>query len=542
MSSARPPDSTSPALPPAVVALLDPAIYPHPVEHVELVQTHISYVLLAGQYVYKVKKPVDFGFLNFSTLRRRRYYCRQEIVLNGRLCPGVYLAVVPIVQVGDRIALGRGGRQPRQARVIEYAVQMCRLPADRMMDHLLAADAVTVEMVAALARRVAAFHAASARGPEIDRYGSPRAIAANWEENFVQAAPYVGRTLTAHQDGLLRDYVAFFLRREAALLRERVRAGHVRDCHGDLRTSAVCFTDPICIYDCIEFNRRFRYSDVAAEVAFLVMDLDRRGHHALADAFVEHYCAASGDTGLPALLDFYVCYRAFVRGKVANFRLDQPEVSPDERAESYAIATQAFDLACRYATRTRPLLLITCGFSGSGKSALAERLAAELGLLTIASDRVRKELAGIPPTERRRGPHDTGIYAPAFSARTYATMLDLARAALASGQSVLLDATFSLKSSRSQARAVAEETGALFACLECIATDATIRARLAARASDPTSVSDADLETYVHQRRTFEPVNELPAWQHLRIGLDADLDRAVASTLATLRERFPGAL
>jgi uncharacterized protein len=537
MGTTRPPDSTSSALPPVVASLLDPGIYPHPVERVELVQTHISFVLLAGEFVYKIKKPVDFGFLNFSTLSRRRHYCHQEVALNERLCPGVYLAVLPIIETPSGIRLGG---QERAGRIIEYAVQMRRLPAERMMDHLLAAEQVNEQMVAALAQRVADFHAQSARGPRIDRYGSPRVIRANWEENFAQAAPFVGRSLTPMQDTLLRDYVDSFLRRNARLLRQRVHDGHIRDCHGDLRTSAVCFSNPICIYDCIEFNRRFRYSDVAAEVAFLVMDLDRRAHHDLAEAFVAHYRAASGDSGLPELLDFYACYRAYVRGKVANFRLDQPEVSAHERQESHAIATQAFALACHYATRNRPLLLITSGFSGSGKSALAERLAQHLDLEIIASDRVRKELAGIAPTERRSGPPDSGIYTPAFSARTYAALFDRARTALSAGRSVLLDATFSRRDGRDTARRIAAESGALFACLECVADDAAIRARLAARASDSSTVSDADLNTYLRQRKTFEPVVEIPDWQHLPVDLNAAVDAAADVTLATLRERFPG--
>ncbi|MEE8346228.1 MAG: phosphotransferase, partial [Dehalococcoidia bacterium] len=319
------------ALPPVIRALLDPAAYPHPVDSVKLIQTHISYVLLAGEHVYKIKKPVDFGFLDFSTLGKRRYYCRQEVILNARLCPGTYLGVSQIRESDSRSASGRSRiTVDGVGKVIEYAVHMRRLPDERMMDRLLESGDLTGQMVRALAERLAEFHARSETSPRIAEYGD-WAIRHAWEENLCQWAEYIGDTISEEQDRVIRAYGEAFFAREDELLRQRVSNLRIRDCHGDLRSDAVCFTDGICIYDCIEFNRRMRYTDVAGDVGFLAMDLDYRGHEGVAIDFVNAYVEASGDADLHRVIDFYKCYRACVRGKVEGFRSRMPEVPLRER-------------------------------------------------------------------------------------------------------------------------------------------------------------------------------------------------------------------
>lgn len=521
------------ALPPIVAALLRPQAYPHPAERVELIQTHISYVLLAGDYAYKVKKPVDFGFLNFTTLARRRYYCRQEVLLNSRLCPQIYLGVVPITAVEGGYRIGGRGR------AVEYAVQMRRLPQERMMDRLLATGELTASMVEALAQVVAAFHARSASGPAIARYGSPQAIAYNWEENFQQTEPFVGTTLSRWQGQYLRAYVRAFLARQRPLLHQRVREGRVRDCHGDLRTAAVCYSDGICVFDCIEFNRRFRYSDVASEVAFLAMDLDLHGRPDLAQRFVERYVQAAGDAQIWDLIGFYKCYRAYVRGKVEGFRLQQPEVGAAEKAEALATARRCFQLACQYAAQGQPpLLLVTCGLVATGKSALAQALAGEMGLAVISSDQVRKELAGLSPQQHRYEPFGRGIYSPRFTQRTYKAMGERARALLAQGRSLVLDATFARRWQREAAQRLAEQCGALFLCLECVAAPKVVRQRLAERQEDPTSLSDARWETYQAQRAIFEPLQELDDWRHVVVDTGRPLAQCLADARAALAARL----
>ncbi|MEE8345948.1 MAG: phosphotransferase, partial [Dehalococcoidia bacterium] len=368
-------------LPPVVRALLDPTAYPHPVDRVELIQTHISYVFMAGDHVYKVKKPVDFGFLDFSTLAKRRYYCRQEVVLNSRLCSGTYLGVSRIRERGSLSASGRSSiTVDGVGKVIEYAVHMRRLPGKRMMDRLLQSGEVTEAMIRALAGRLAEFHDRSQTDQRVAEYGD-WAIRYAWAENLRQWADYIGDTISEEQDRILRAYGEAFFARERELLERRVRQARIRDCHGDLRSDAVCFTDGICIYDCIDFNRRLRYTDVAGDAGFLAMDMDYRGHQELAAAFLDSYVELSGDSDLPHVIDFYKCYRACVRGKVDGFRSRAPEVPPGQRRAAVYAARRYFELACHYAESLPPaLLIITCGLTATGKSALVRRMTEATGI------------------------------------------------------------------------------------------------------------------------------------------------------------------
>jgi len=500
------------SLPPHIAALLSPEAYPHKVGRVDLIQTHISYVFLAGDFVYKVKKPVDLGFLDFTTLEKRRHFCQEEVRLNRRLCPGIYLGVVPIAYVEGRVAVDVAGT------VVDYAVKMKRLPEERMMGHLLEKDAVTPAMVRALARRLAEFHASAETGPEIDTFGSRETIAGNWRENFEQTEPYVGRTITARQFQETREYVEGFLAEERDLFEARVREGRVRDCHGDLRAEAVCFQDGICIFDCIEFNERFRYSDVAADLGFLAMDLDSRGWPAMSDELVGLYLEMSGDSTLPLVLDFYKCYRAYVRGKVEGFLLAEPEVPAAQKAAARGRARSFFRLAHGYARRRTPCTLINmAGLSGTGKSFLANALAARLGAVVISSDVVRKRLAGVEPTERHVEPWEWGIYAPELTERTYEAMLEEAEPHLERGRPVILDATFMLRRHREAARDLARRRGTRYLAVECLVEESVARERLARRPEDPWTASDGRWEIFAAQRERFEPLTGVPKGELLRV-------------------------
>lgn len=515
-----------------VAALSQPAAYPYPVSGVEVIQTHISVVFLAGDYVYKLKKPVDFGFLDFTTPRRRLAACRAEVRLNRRLCSDTYLGVVPVRETSDGLRF-----EGTRGRVVDYAVKMRRLPEERMLDRLLPAGLVDGAMIDGLAGVIARFHDRAERGPRIDRYGSPRVIARNWQENFDQTRPFVGTTLDAGQDERIRAWVAAFQCDARPLFERRVREGRVRDCHGDLRLSAVCFRAPgdICVYDCIEFNARFRYSDVAADVAFLVMDFDRHDRPDLGRRFVRQYVAASGDVGLLGVLRFYQCYRAFVRGKVESFQTAEPEIPTAQRERAAERARRAFALADEYTTREdRPRLVVMAGLSGTGKSALAARLAAGLGATVVASDVVRKALAGHAPTERLGSAFGGGIYTAEQTERTYAAMLAEAERLLDAGESVILDATYARARHRQAARDVASRAGASFSCVECVADDETVRARLLARESDPTAVSDAGLAVWREQRRRFEPVVELGAGEHVVVDTAQPLDQTAGDAFQAI--------
>ena len=323
-------------------ALFEPQAYPHKPKKVELVQTQMSFIFLTGEYVYKIKKPVNLGYLDYTTLEKRHYFCRQELELNRRLCPSAYLAVVPIVEEKNQLHIeGRG-------KPIEYAVKMKQLPRDRMMDVLLRQGPVTTEMVNRVAERLAGFHREAETNQKITAFGRLDVIRQNTDENFYQTEKYIGTSITTAQYQHIKKYTNNFINSNSGLFDKRVREERIRDCHGDLHAAHVCFTDDICIYDCIEFNDRFRYSDVASEIAFLAMDLDRYHESELSHHLVNTYIKLSDDQELLKLLNFYKCYRAYVRGKVESFKIDDPYIPKEEKALVLTAARRYFQLAESY--------------------------------------------------------------------------------------------------------------------------------------------------------------------------------------------------
>jgi len=327
---------------PVVRALLESQAYPHKPRKIELVQTQMSFIFLTGKYVYKIKKPVNLGYLDYTTLEKRHFFCHQELELNRRLCPGAYLAVVPIVEKKGELRIeGRG-------KAIEYAVKMKQLPQDRMMDVLLPRGQVTLEMVARVAEKLMSFHQKAETNQEIAAFGKLDIIRHNCDENFAQTEKYIGTSITAEEYQHIKNYTNNFIDSNTSLFDKRVKAGEIRDCHGDLHAAHVCFTDDICIYDCIEFNDRFRYSDVASEIAFLAMDLDRYQQAGLSRHLVNTYVGLSRDEELLKLLNFYKCYRAYVRGKVESFKLDDPYIPEEEKTKVLTAARSYFKLAESY--------------------------------------------------------------------------------------------------------------------------------------------------------------------------------------------------
>ena len=323
-------------------SLLNPEAYPHNPRKIELVQTQMSFVFLTGDYVYKVKKPVDLGYLDYTTLEQRHFFCHQELELNRRLCPDAYLAVVPIVEEKGRL------RIEGQGKAIEYAVKMKQLPHNRMMDVLLPQGQVTQEMVARVAERLVSFHQKTETNQKIAAFGKLDVIRQNTDENFAQTEKYIGISIAPAEYSRIKNYTDDFIQSNASLLDKRIREGRVRDCHGDLHAAHICFIDGICIYDCIEFNERFRYSDVASEIAFLAMDLDRYQWPDLSKHLVNTYVELSHDEELVKLLNFYKCYRAYVRGKVESFELDDPYIPEEEKAKVLTDAQGYFQLAASY--------------------------------------------------------------------------------------------------------------------------------------------------------------------------------------------------
>ena len=515
-------------LPAFVQALLTAQPYPHRPHQVELVQTQMSFLFLTGDYVYKVKKPVNLGYLDYTTLEQRRHFCHQEVALNRRLCPEVYLGVVGITQERGIFFIEREGDP------IEYAVKMRQLPRERMMDHLLRTGKVTAKMVGEVAPKLARFHREAETSPEISQYGAVANIKVNTDENFSQTEGYIGLSITAERYKRLRSYTNAFLEQKTPLLERRAREGRVRDCHGDVHSAHVCFSDSIVIYDCIEFNDRFRYGDVASEVAFLAMDIDYHGRPDLSREFVEAYLEASSDGELREVLDFYKCYRAYVRGKVEGFKLDDPLIPNKEQV--LKVAAKYFELAHLYAHPRKPTLIITTGLIGTGKSALAEALSQRVPLAVISSDIVRKKLANILPEERRFESFDTGIYSEAFSARTYDEIFRQAKRIMEAGQSVIIDASFRKSKERERARKLAAEARADFKVVECVAGEEVIKERLSHR-FERESVSDGRLEILPQFKEDFEPLTEVPQEAHLIADTSksvAELEETEAKLLKTL--------
>jgi len=326
-----------------VCAFSNREIYPDPTAKVDIAQTQMSLVFLTDQFVYKIKKPVNLGYLDYSTLAQRKYFCEQEVKLNRRLCRDIYLGVDKITSDGMKISLNG------QDDVIEYAVKMRKLLQDRMLDVLLTNNKVTAEMIDRVADKVAKFHRKAETSPEIGKFGSIETITTNTEENFDQTLGYIGHSVDQAQFNHIRKYTRDFILNNTGLFNNRVSEGKIKDCHGDLHAQHICFTDKsICIYDCIEFNDRFRYVDVAAEVSFLAMDLDHWRHAELSAQFVTMYIKKSGDTDISKLLDFYKCYFAYVRAKVNCFKLDAPLVSGQDKEKAMNDAKQYFNLAESY--------------------------------------------------------------------------------------------------------------------------------------------------------------------------------------------------
>jgi aminoglycoside phosphotransferase family enzyme len=324
-----------------VDALLQPDAYPPNPGKVELIQTHISFVFLTDKYVYKMKKAVNFGFLDFSTLDKRHSNCLKELELNRRLCPSIYLEVLPITYSNGIKVGGKG-------EAVEYVLKMKRLPQNRIMTLLIKEGKVKKKTVDDIAKIVADFHGKAQATSEISEFGSLKIIKTNWEENFAQTEKYIGQTIGKAQFDHLKTIINGFLDKNKSLFESRVVNGRIRDCHGDLHSGNIFITEEICIFDAIEFNDRFRYSDVTADVAFLAMDLDFQNKRDLADYFINKYVEYSKDDQLTQLLAFYKCYRAYVRGKVISFKLDDKNIDAKEKAAAIIEAQAYFRLADEY--------------------------------------------------------------------------------------------------------------------------------------------------------------------------------------------------
>jgi aminoglycoside phosphotransferase family enzyme len=324
-----------------VEALMKPEAYDEETGKIELTQTHISFVFLTSNFVYKVKKAVDLGFLDFTHLENRRFFCEKELELNRRLCGDMYLEVVAINRSKVIKIKGKG-------RTVEYAVKMKRMPQEKIMARLLEENKVDSKLIGGIAKIIAEFHSKAETNKGIGKFGSLAILETNWNENFDQTRGFVGKTISLKDFKLIRERIADFMKRNASFFEKRMAEDRVRDCHGDIHSGNIFVADRIYIFDAIEFNERFRFSDVASDVAFLAMDLDFKERTDLSRFFVDRYAKYSGDQELTKLLPFYKCYRAYVRGKVVSFKLDDPSVGDEEKGAATKEAIAYFKLASAY--------------------------------------------------------------------------------------------------------------------------------------------------------------------------------------------------
>jgi aminoglycoside phosphotransferase family enzyme/predicted kinase len=497
---------------------------------IEVKTTHSSWVFLTERDVWKVKRPVDLGFLDFRTIEARRHDCEEEVRLNRRLASGVYLGVYPVRQTHS--GCGFVGDGP----IVDWAVRMRRLPDETSAAALLARGQLDARLLSSLAERLAAFLDAVPAAPS---FGTPAALGLNVDENFSQAAPFVGDLLDR---GTFDDVQAF---QRAELVRNRsrfmvrVEEDRIREGHGDLRLEHVYFLprqegrlEPIAI-DCIEFNERFRCGDVANELAFLAMELEAAGRPDLAAGFIARFAEAGGDFGLYGVLDFYLSYRAWVRGKVAAFVAGDPAVSGERRAAKRTEARRCFGLARSFSGRPldRPFLVAVGGLIGSGKSTLAADLGRELAAPVVGSDRTRKEQAGLPPT----APANASSYTVEGRDQTYAEIIRRAGQVLEAGRGVILDATFSASRWRQRAAAVARASNATFTWVEARCPPETLRHRLSARRPGP-SASDADASLLDGFIRDYEPAGSDDPGPHLPIDTSGSPESALDAAWRGLSE------
>ncbi|PQJ33424.1 hypothetical protein BSZ35_01375 [Salinibacter sp. 10B] len=516
-------------------ALSTPEAYPHAPETIQLQQTHISLVALVPPWVYKVKKPVDLGFLDFSTLQQRRTYCEAEVRLNRRLCDHTYEGVVPIVETKDGLRVDPEASASTSS-VVEYAVKMRHLDPEKFLDAQLSRGEATASDIDRLAQTLCQFYKKQTSSPKIATAGWIDSLQENTDENFEQTTEQVGTALSKPSYEALQYYTDRFYDQNTALFHRRRAGGLIVDGHGDLRLEHVHLTDEhTCIYDCIEFNERFRHLDVANDVAFLAMDLDYSGRPDFAQRLVETMADTLGDPELTEIIDFYKCYRAYVRGKVEGMRAADPEVPADERAQSRARAHRYFQWALRYAVAgTAPLVVVIFGRSGTGKSTQAAALARDLGWAHLSSDRVRKTHAGLPLHKRASERERERLYSDRMTERTYRTLQQRAVDRGRNHQGTILDATYSDPDRREDLRTALRAAGVSCTFVELCAPDDVLRERLATRSAESATASDARADDFDMLNARYHPPTALEDPFHVRVDTEASPPDTTLSILKTL--------
>ncbi|MEQ6341094.1 MAG: AAA family ATPase [Gammaproteobacteria bacterium] len=486
---------------PLIRSLQNPALYDHPAQCFEVIETHISWVILTGPYAYKIKKPVDLGFLDFSTLEKRRYYCEEELRLNRRLAPQLYIGLAAITGSPAKPALNGAGPP------FEYAVKMAQFPQEAQLDRVMTHGGLRPVHIDSLAQLIAGFHQRIAIAGQDTPYGSPTNVYQPVEENFLHIRPHLTEPASIEQLERLHTWSETENTRLLPLLQQRKADGFIRECHGDMHLANMALLDDqITIFDCLEFNENLRWIDVMSEAAFLMMDLDNRGASTLGWRFLNAYLAANGDYPGLHLLRYYLVYRALVRAKVACIRLGQASLSEEERRAARLQYQRYAGLAESYTQPRATPLIITHGPSGSGKTTHTQRLLETLGAIRVRSDVERKRLFGLNPEARTAAGIGTSLYTADTSHRTYQYLAGLARTIIESGYPAIIDAAFLKRAQRDMFHELAAHLGVPLVILNYHAPEAVLRARITQRAQEGHDASEADIKVFEHQLATFEPI------------------------------------
>ena len=488
-----------------VAALRDPAVYPHRVDAVEVVETHISSVLLAGDYAYKLKKPVDLGFVDFSMLARRRHFCDEEIRLNRRSAPTLYLDVVPITRSRTSAALRIGG----DGTVVDYAVRMRRFARSAQLDQMAQLGTLDAPLIDRLADTIAALHARCDVAPSDRTFGAPDEIR-RWTMDNLKELQRLTQDPSQRQriERLARWTESEFARR-TPIFAERRASGHVRECHGDLHLGNLVLIDAEPVpFDCIEFNPQLRFIDVISDVAFTWVDLIDHGFPHFASRLLNRYMEATGDYAGLATLRFYAVYRALVRAKVALIRRGQPGTATTEREIDEQASARYVAVAESLTQASLPRVVLTCGVTGSGKTTVSQHLLELLGALRVRSDVERKRLAGIATTDHLHIGIGSELYDAPTTRRTYEQLMRAVIVIIDAGFPAIIDATFLRRADRAMFCELAEQLGAQPTIVFCQAARETLQARVAARLAHGTDASDATLDVLTYQLGVFEYAND----------------------------------
>ncbi|REL38735.1 phosphotransferase [Rhodohalobacter sp. SW132] len=507
--------------------LKKPESYPYQLEDVQHIQTHISHVFLAGSFVYKIKKPLDLGFLDYSTLEKRKTLCEKEVELNRRLSDDIYIGVVGFIKQDGRYTFEEEVLE--SGDIAEYAVKMRRLPEEYFLHQFIEEDSLSRSHLDRVADTLASFYTDQNRNSDLSKWGKIETIKVNTDENFDQTKQFINQTIGQNSFEAIRYFTCQFFRERAELFQQRIEYGRIVDGHGDLHLEHIHITpEKVQIYDCIEFNERFRYGDLAADLAFLAMDLDFNHLWEMERYFVDQMAERLGDDSLLEIIDFYKCYRAYVKGKVKSFQSTEEEVPESEREKAKEKARQYFNLSLRYALLgSEPAVIIFMGRVGTGKSTLANHLANRLGIKSFSSDTVRKSLAGLPLDKRTPASDRPSLYTPDMTSKTYGRLTNSAIREIPKGRHAILDATFSNAERRQELKDELGKQSISYLFIEARASEKTIIGRLEAREEKQDVISDARREDFEMLNSGYSSPDELDEKQIIHVSTDMSLDETI---------------